>query len=46
MSFLSMGDSTKGFVYPQHHPKAKFSEDFLYKGAAAYAGFALKYLAN
>jgi metal-dependent amidase/aminoacylase/carboxypeptidase family protein len=46
MSFLSAGDSEKGFIYPPHHPKTKFSEEPLYKGAAVYAGFALKYLLN
>ena len=44
MSFLSAGDARKGFIYPPHHPKTKFSEEPLYKGAAVYAGFALSYL--
>jgi len=46
MSFLSSGDARKGFVYPPHHPKTRFSEDPLYKGAAVYAGFALKYISK
>ncbi|NPA37380.1 MAG: amidohydrolase [Chlorobi bacterium] len=44
MSFLSAGDARKGFVYPPHHPKTRFSEEPLYKGASAYAGFALKFI--
>jgi len=44
MSFLSAGDARQGFVYPPHHPKTRFSEEPLYKGAAVYAGFALKFL--
>ncbi len=46
MSFLSTGDSSLGFIYPPHHPKTRFSEEPLYKGAAVYAGFALNYLSK
>jgi len=44
MSFLSAGDARQGYVYPQHHPKTRFTEEPLFKGAAVYAGFALKYM--
>ena len=41
---MSLGDFENGCVYPQHHPKAKFEDDILYKGAAAYAHVALRWL--
>jgi hippurate hydrolase len=45
MSFITAGDSRKGYIYPPHHPKVRFSEEPLYIGAAAYAAFALNVLA-
>ena len=42
--FLVAGSSKKGFVYGQHHPKVVFDESCLYRGSAAYAYAALRYL--
>ncbi len=44
MSVITAGDSRDGFIYPQHHPKARFVENVMYRGSAAYAGFAIKWL--
>ncbi|MBF4694290.1 M20 metallopeptidase family protein [Fusibacter ferrireducens] len=41
MIALSMGNSEEGYAYPMHHPKAKFDQKDIYKGAAIYAQFAL-----
>ena len=46
MLALAAGDSSKGFIYPQHHPKADFDESVLSKGAAIYAYSAVKWLEN
>ena len=35
--YYSAGEKEKGYVYPQHHPKAEFDEDVLPIGAAVYA---------
>ena len=40
------GKPEDGYVYPQHHPKARFQEDALPSGAAAYAQVALEWLKN
>ena len=42
--FLSVGDSNQGYTYPQHHPRAVFDDTVLYRGSAAYAYFALRWL--
>ncbi len=42
--FIVAGNSNEGFIYGQHHPKAIFDESCLYKGSAAYAYAALRYL--
>jgi len=34
---LSAGEKSKGYAYPLHHPKARFDEDALWVGCAAYA---------
>ena len=44
MMALAAGEKGKGFVYPLHHPKAKFDEKALPVGAALYAGVAQKIL--
>lgn len=44
MLAMMAGDSKNGYIYPVHHPKAKFDEDVLYKGAAAYANIAMHWL--
>ena len=38
------GEPSKGYIYPQHHPKANFQEDALPGGAAAYAHVAMRWL--
>lgn len=38
------GRPEDGYVYPQHHPKARFQEEALPSGAAAYAQVALEWL--
>lgn len=42
--FLGAGDASKGYTYPQHHPKAVFNDTYLYRGTAAYAYFAMRWL--
>ncbi|MCP3795917.1 M20 family metallopeptidase [Paenibacillus sp. CH40] len=42
--FLNAGNTEKGYGYPVHHPKTMFSDEVLYKGAAAYAAFARDWL--
>ncbi len=42
--FLNAGDVKEGYSYPVHHPKAKFSDNVLNKGAAVYAAFARDWL--
>lgn len=37
MVTITAGEKEKGFIYPQHHPKAEFDEDVLPIGAAVYA---------
>lgn len=46
--FLGVGvnDPVDGVSYPQHHPKARFSEDGLPVGAATYAHVAIEWLKN
>ena len=38
------GEPSKGYVYPQHHPKVKFDESVLSTGAAVFVDCALQYL--
>ncbi len=42
--FINAGNTKEGYSYPVHHPKAMFSDDVLYKGAAVYAAFARDWL--
>ncbi len=44
MLVLAAGDAGKGYTFPQHHPKAKFDDSVLHRGAAAYAYLALRWL--
>ncbi len=47
MLALAAGKENRdGKQYPQHHPKVVFDEDVLYKGAAAYAYAAIRWLEN
>ena len=45
MLALAAGEPSKGYVYPQHHPKVKFDESVLSVGAAVFTDCALNYLA-
>jgi len=40
------GHPQDGYVYPQHHPKARFMDEALPCGAAAYAQIAMEWLKN
>ena len=42
--FLAAGNPDEGYVYGQHNPKVVFDESCLYRGSAAYAYAAIKYL--
>lgn len=44
MCMLCTGQPQNGYTFPQHHPKAKFDEDALHKGAAIYAYEAMRWL--
>ncbi len=41
---LAAGEKGKGYLYPLHHPKARFDEEALPFGAALFAGVAMEYL--
>lgn len=43
---IPAGTPQEGFVHPQHHPKARFHENALPGGAAAYAQVAMEWLKN
>jgi hippurate hydrolase len=43
---IPAGTPQEGYIYPQHHPKARFHEDALPGGAAAYAHIAMEWLKN
>ena len=42
--FLSAGNSLEGYSYGQHHPKVRYDDSILYRGSAAYAYMALRWL--
>ena len=42
--FLSSGSPKEGYAYSQHHPKVTFDDSILYRGSAAYAYFAARWL--
>lgn len=44
MLALAAGEPSKGFSFPQHHPKVKFDESVLSTGAAVFAYSAMMYL--
>lgn len=46
MMAMAAGHPKKGYIYPQHHPKAKFDESTLPVGAAAYAYTAMRWLSE
>ena len=44
MLALAAGEPSKGFCYPQHHPKVTFDEEVLSTGTAVFAGAAFSWL--
>lgn len=44
MLALAAGEPSKGYCYPQHHPKVTFDETVLSTGAAVFAGIADSWL--
>lgn len=42
--FITAGNSKEGYVYSQHHPKVRFDDSILFRGAACYAYIALRWL--
>ncbi len=42
--FLVAGDMDKGYCYAQHHPKAKFDDAVLSRGAAVHTWLAMRWL--
>ncbi len=46
--FLSIpaGKPEDGYIHPQHHPKARFLDEAMISGAAAYAHMAMQWLKN
>lgn len=44
MLALAAGEPSKGYVYPQHHPKVTFDESVLSTGAAVFVYTAMEYL--
>ncbi len=42
MVAITAGEKEKGYIYPQHHPKAEFDEEALPIGAAAYAKLGMR----
>ena len=44
MLALSAGEPSRGYVYPQHHPKVHFDEAVLPTGTAAFVHMALRWL--
>lgn len=44
MLALAAGEPSRGYVYPQHHPKVKFDESVLSTGAAVFVDCAINYL--
>ena len=43
---IPAGTPQEGYIYPQHHPKARFRDEALPFGAAAYAHVAMEWLKN
>ena len=43
---IPAGTPQEGYIHPQHHPKARFHENALPGGAAAYAQVAMEWLKN
>ena len=46
MLALAAGEPSKGYAFPQHHPKVRFDESVLPIGAAAFAHAAVGWLEN
>ena len=43
---IPAGTPQEGYIYPQHHPMARFQDNALPCGAAAYAQVAMEWLKN
>ena len=41
---FTAGSSKEGYAFSQHHPKVRFDDSVLYRGSAAYAYAALRWL--
>ena len=46
MLALAAGEPSRGYTYPQHHPKVRFDEAVLPTGTAAFVYMALRWLAE
>lgn len=46
MLLLGSGNSEEGYTYPIHHPKVRFDESVLSKGAGIYSYMAMNWLEN
>lgn len=44
--YIVAGNSEEGYLYGQHNSKVRFDDSILYKGSAAYAYMALRWLAK
>lgn len=44
MLAMAAGEPSKGYCYPQHHPKVTFDEEVLSTGAAVFTGIAYSWL--
>ena len=42
--FLAAGNSEEGYEYSQHHPKVRFDDSVLFRGSAAHAYMAMRWL--
>ena len=46
MIAIAAGEKSEGFEYPLHHPKVRFDERVLWRGAVTYAHIAMEFLAE
>ena len=42
--YITAGNTNEGYLYGQHNAKVRFDDSILYKGSAAYAYMALRWL--
>lgn len=43
-TYITAGNSEEGYIYGQHNSKVRFDDNVLYKGSAAYAYMAMRWL--